>query len=101
MDSRDVEQMVREINRLQAENATLKTRLREQTAQTRETHDKVHDAVVAVLQYYNVVPEGLDVQGHPTEQIVSTCLQSVVTLREAAAAVDAEIAVVEARKLKA
>lgn len=49
-----------------------------------ETYQQVHRAVVATLQRYGVVPEGFDPAGHPTEQVVRTCLQAIERRVEAA-----------------
>jgi len=54
--------------------ATLRERLRAQTLQTQETYKQVHDEVVEVLRNAKAIPEGIDPDGHPVEQVVGTCV---------------------------
>ena len=61
-----------EVEKLRADNAHLLMRVREQTAATQESAQFWHDAVLAKLQ--SRIPEGIDPQGHPIEQIVGMVL---------------------------
>ena len=63
--------------RLAEERDRLEARLREQTAQTQETADQIHHHVVDKLQRHNAIPDGIDPYGHPTEQLVGTCLSNL------------------------
>jgi hypothetical protein len=65
------------IARLTTENATLRTRLHEQTQQTQDTYQQVHDAVVATLRDHNAIPDTIDPNIHPIEQVVGTCVATM------------------------
>jgi hypothetical protein len=52
----------------------LKERLHNQTSYSQRVHQEIHDKVLATLERMNAVPEWLDKQGHPIEQIVGTCV---------------------------
>jgi len=60
-------QLTAEIKRLQA-------RLCEQTMQTQETAEQIHGRVVEAIKRHMTPPPGLDLRGHPIEQVVGTCL---------------------------
>jgi hypothetical protein len=58
----------------EARNGTLKQRLRDQTNQTQITAQQKHDEVLATIQRLGAMPDGIDPQGHPIEQIVGTVI---------------------------
>lgn len=63
-----------EIERQWAESERLRERLSAQCQQTQNTAQQKHDAVLEAINRHGGVPEGIDPQGHPIEQIVGTVL---------------------------
>lgn len=53
----------------------LKARLREQTLQTQQTAEQIHSAVIEALG--DAIPDGIDANGHPTEQVVATTISTM------------------------
>lgn len=62
----------------------LKRRLRDQTSYSQRVHQEIHDKVLAALERSNAIPEWLDRQGHPIEQIVGTCVAKLQVRLDAA-----------------
>lgn len=73
----EVRELRVECNRLAAVAEKLRERLNEQTLQTQQTAEQIHHHVVDKLQRHNAIPNGIDPYGHPTEQIVGTCLSNL------------------------
>jgi len=65
------------VRHLESLNQRLRRRLAEQTNQTQRTASEIHRAVAKVLNDRGVVPDGLDLLGHPIEQVVAACLSSL------------------------
>ena len=57
--------------------AELRERLAAQVRQTNDTYKQIADKVIEKLQRHNAIPEGLDVHGHPIEQVVGTCISAM------------------------
>jgi hypothetical protein len=79
----DVAWAIKEVERMKVENATLRTRLHEQSLQAQATSQQTHDAVVKVLRDAGAIPEGIDPAAHPTEQVVATCVAQLHALWDA------------------
>lgn len=57
--------------------AELRQRLRDQTDQTLRSAEYWHARVVEVLEREGVIPEGLNPNGHPIDQVVGTCITTL------------------------
>ena len=62
------------IRRLSALITKLRMRVSEQTKQTQESAEFWHARVLETINRYGGVPDGVDPNGHPVEQIVGTVL---------------------------
>ncbi len=78
--------MATECDRLNANLESYRERLREQHAQSQEAATFWHDRVVETLRSHDAIPSGLDVDGHPIEQIVGTCVTALQGERDRMAA---------------
>lgn len=70
-----VNPLVRRCQEYEAEIERLKARLREQTLQTQQTAEQIHSAVIEALG--DAIPDGIDANGHPTEQVVATTISTM------------------------
>ena len=68
----------KEAAELEAKVVTLRQRLRDQTHQTQITAQQMTDRVHEVLVRKGVVPEGVNLNGHPVEQNVGTIVSTLL-----------------------
>jgi hypothetical protein len=67
-----------EVEQLQVKVDKLWQRLRDQTHQTQITAQQMTDRVHEVLTRKGVVPEGMNLDGHPVEQNVGTIISTLL-----------------------
>lgn len=69
----------------------LRERLSAQTNQTLVMASEIHRRVVAKLEQCGAIPEGLDPHGHPTEQVVGTCVSHLHSQLASLQAIDRDL----------